>query len=145
MRTAVPVDENDPDWSETSVGRLFNHKYGYGKLDAYAIVEAAKTWVSVGEQVTFDSPVITVNGDIPNGESGLPSVALITEKDLQSVKFGRLEHVTVTVNIQHTFRGEVEVFLRSPDNIVSKLAVTRFKDTSTEGFNDWTFMSVKHW
>ncbi|KAF9299948.1 pheromone processing endoprotease [Mortierella antarctica] len=145
MLTAVPVDEHDPDWTETSVGRLFNHKYGYGKLDAYAIVEAAKTWVSVGEQVTFESPVITVDGDIPNGESGLPSVALITEKDLKSVKFGRLEHITVTVNIQHQFRGEVEVFLRSPDNIVSQLAVARFKDASTEGFNDWTFMSVKHW
>ncbi|KFH73648.1 hypothetical protein MVEG_00862 [Podila verticillata NRRL 6337] len=145
MRTAIPVDENDPDWTETSVGRLFNHKYGYGKLDAYAIVEAAKTWVSVGEQVTFESPVISVNGDIPNGEMGLPSVALITEKDLKSVKFGQLEHVTVTVNIQHEFRGEVEVFLRSPDNIVSKLAVARPIDASTEGFNDWTFMSVKHW
>lgn len=145
MRTAIPIDENDPDWTETSVGRLFNHKYGYGKLDAYAIVEAAKTWVSVGEQVTFETPVINVDGDIPNGETGLPSVALITEKDLKAVKFGQLEHVTVTVNIQHGFRGEVEVFLRSPDNIVSELAVARPGDASTEGFNDWTFMSVKHW
>ncbi|KAG0344042.1 pheromone processing endoprotease [Podila humilis] len=145
LRTAIPVDENDPDWTETSVGRLFNHKYGYGKLDAYAIVEAAKTWVSVGEQVTYTSPVITVDGDIPSGDSGLPSVALITEKDLKGVKFGQLETVTVTVNIQHMFRGEVEVFLRSPDNIISKMAVARPLDSSTEGFNDWTFMSVKHW
>ncbi|KAG0371249.1 peptidase S8/S53 domain-containing protein [Gamsiella multidivaricata] len=154
VHTAVPVDENDPDWAETSVGRLFNHKYGYGSLDAYRIVEHAKTWVSVGPQVTYESPVITVNGDIPSGDDdqsgqtgqiGLPSVFLVTEASLKQVKFGTLEHVTVTVNIKHEFRGEVEIDLRSPDNIVSKLAVTRPLDNSTDGFVDWTFMSVKHW
>ncbi|KAF9985686.1 pheromone processing endoprotease, partial [Modicella reniformis] len=154
VHTAVPMDENDADWTETSVGRLFNHKYGYGKLDAYAIVEHAKTWVSVGPQVTYESPVITVNGDIPSGiddktgmtgQLGLPSVFVVTEAALKAVKFGTLEHVTVTVNIAHQFRGEVEVELRSPDNIISKLAVPRFLDNSTDGFSDWTFMSVKHW
>ncbi|KAF9428497.1 pheromone processing endoprotease [Podila epigama] len=145
VHTAVPIDENDPDWKETSVGRLFNHKYGYGKLDAYAIVEAAKTWVSVGEHVSYNSPVVTVNADIPNGDGGMPSVILVTEKDLKAVKFGSLEHVTVTVNIEHAFRGEIEVFLKSPDNIISKLAEVRPQDDSSEGFNNWTFMSVKHW
>ncbi|KAF9435715.1 pheromone processing endoprotease [Entomortierella beljakovae] len=154
VHTSVPVDENDPDWTETSVGRLFNHKYGYGKLDAYAIVERSKTWISVGPQVTFESPVITVNGDIPSGvddstgmtgQIGLPSVFDVTEVALKEVKFGTLEHITVTVNIKHQFRGEVEVELRSPDNIISKLAVARKFDDSIDGFNNWTFMSVKHW
>ena len=154
VHTAVPVDENDPDWTETSVGRLFNHKFGYGKLDAYAIVEHAKTWKSVGPQVTFESPVIQVNGDIPSGidektgltgQYGLPSVFMVTEADLKTVKLRTLEHVTVTVNIVHESRGEVEVELRSPDNIISKLAVARPDDTSTEGFAQWTFMTVKHW
>ncbi|KAG0327241.1 pheromone processing endoprotease [Dissophora globulifera] len=154
VHTSLPIDENDSDWSETSVGRLFNHKYGYGSLDAYSMVEYAKTWVSVGPQVTFESPVIKVDGDIPSGDDdrsgqtgtiGLPSVYEVTEAALKGAKFGTLEHVTVTVNIKHQYRGEVEVELRSPDNIVSKLAVTRPADDSTDGFVDWTFMSVKHW
>ncbi|KAF9345760.1 pheromone processing endoprotease [Mortierella sp. AD094] len=152
--TAVPIDENDPDWTETSVGRLFNHKYGYGSLDAYAMVEHAKSWVSVGPQVTYESPVVVVNGDIPSGvdeksgqtgQIGLPSVFEVTEDALKGVKFGTLEHVTVTLNVRHEFRGEVEVELRSPDNIISRLAEARRFDTSTEGFVNWTFMSVKHW
>ncbi|KAF9986126.1 pheromone processing endoprotease [Mortierella antarctica] len=152
--TAVPIDENDPDWEETSVGRLFNHKYGYGKLDAYRIVEYAKTWTSVGARVTYESPVITVNGEIPSGIDdmtgqtgvvGLPSTFVVTEAALKDAKFGILEHVTVTVNIQHAFRGDVEVELRSPDNIISQLAAHRPRDNTTEGFVDWTFMSVKHW
>ncbi|KAI1317208.1 hypothetical protein EDD11_008900 [Mortierella claussenii] len=154
VHTAMPIDEDDSGWSETSVGRLFNHKYGYGKLDAYAMVEYAKTWVSRGLQVTYESPVITVNGDIPSGDDdnsgqtgqiGLPSVFEVTEAALKEAKFGTLEHVTVTVNIEHGYRGEVEVELRSPDNIISNLAVARPLDNSTEGFADWTFMSVKHW
>ena len=154
VHTAKPVDENDSDWKETSVGRLFNHKYGYGSLDAYAMVEAAKTWKSLGEQVTYESPVIRVDGDIPSGvddstghtgQLGLPSVFLVTKENIKAAQLGSLEHVTVTVNIQHPFRGEVEVELKSPDNIISNLAVARPLDDSIEGFVDWTFMSVKHW
>ncbi|KAG0236333.1 peptidase S8/S53 domain-containing protein [Mortierella sp. GBAus27b] len=154
IHTAVAVDENDPDWTETSVGRLFNHKYGYGKLDAYAMVEHAKTWKSVGPQVTFESPVVKVDGDIPSGIDektgltgaiGLPSVFVVTEEALKASNLGKLEHVTVTVNIAHQYRGEVEVELRSPDSIISKLAVARPLDNSTDGFDNWTFMSMKHW
>ncbi|KAF9091436.1 pheromone processing endoprotease [Mortierella sp. AD031] len=154
VHTAVVVDENDPDWAETSTGRLFNHKYGYGSLDAYAIVELAKTWVSVGRQVAYESPVIDVNGDIPSGTDentgetgkiGLPSVFVVTKEALKAVKFGSLEHVTVTVNIAHQFRGEVEVHLRSPDSIISILAPQRILDNTDTGFQDWTFTTVKHW
>ncbi|KAF9542152.1 pheromone processing endoprotease [Mortierella hygrophila] len=152
--TAVVVDENDPDWQETSTGRLFNHKYGYGSLDAYAIVEHAKTWASVGPQVAYESPVIQVNGNIPSGTDdntgvtgniGLPSVFVVTKEALEAVKFGSLEHVTVTVNIDHQYRGEVEVELRSPDSIISILAPQRPHDNTTTGFEDWTFTTVKHW
>ncbi|KAG0270293.1 pheromone processing endoprotease [Linnemannia exigua] len=152
--TSVVVDEMDPDWQETSTGRLFNHKYGYGSLDAYAIVELAKRWTSVGPQVAYESPVINVDGDIPSGtdentgitgEIGLPSVFVVTKEALQAVKFGSLEHVTVTVNIAHHYRGEVEVELRSPDSIISILAPQRPHDNTTTGFEDWTFTTVKHW
>ncbi|KAG0321003.1 pheromone processing endoprotease [Linnemannia gamsii] len=154
VHTAVVVDENDLDWQETSTGRLFNHKYGYGSLDAYAIVEYAKNWVSVGPQVAYESPVIQVNGDIPSGTDentgvtgkiGLPSVFVVTKEALNAVKFGSLEHVTVTVNIAHQYRGEVEVELRSPDSIISILATQRPHDNTATGFEDWTFTTVKHW
>jgi len=84
-----------------------------------------------------------VNGEIPSGIDdmtgqtgvvGLPSTFVVTEAALKGVKFGVLEHVTVTVNIQHAFRGDVEVELRSPDNIISQLAAHRPYDNTTEGF-----------
>ncbi|KAG9320043.1 hypothetical protein KVV02_000688 [Mortierella alpina] len=148
VQTAIPVDEGDPDWKKTAIGKLFNHKYGYGKLDAYRFVEAAKTWVLVEPQAKYESEVITVGGVIPYGVDvravGMSSVHEVTESALKAVQFGSLEHVTVTVNIRHEHRGDVEVKLKSPNSVISLLAVQRPNDNSTEGFQDWTFMSVKH-
>ncbi|KAG0232086.1 pheromone processing endoprotease [Actinomortierella wolfii] len=145
IQTALPIDEEDPDWTETYAGRLFNHKYGYGSMDAYAIVEAAKTWKSVGPQVSYESAVATVEGEIPHGETGLQSVIYVSQEDVEKAKLGRLEHVTVTVNIKHQSRGDVVVHLRSPNNVISHLGVSRPNDDSADGFVNWTFMSVKHW
>jgi kexin len=57
----------------------------------------------------------------------------------------RLEHVQVTMNVDHSRRGDLSVDLISPDNIVSHLSVTRKLDESNLGYADWTFMSVVHW
>ncbi|KAJ3299211.1 pheromone processing endoprotease, partial [Blyttiomyces sp. JEL0837] len=43
-------------------------------------------------------------------------------------KLARLEHVTVTVSISHPKRGDLEVDLVSPNNVVSHLATRRPKD-----------------
>ncbi|KAF9585832.1 pheromone processing endoprotease, partial [Lunasporangiospora selenospora] len=147
MNTAVPVSVDDPGWDETAAGRPFNHKFGYGSLDAYALVEAAKDFQSLGPQTSFHPAVISVNHAIPQSTKGISSVLTVTESDLknQDVELGTLEHITVTVNIEHQRRGDVEVTLTSPNGIVSHLGVRRRHDEATTGFVDWTFMSVKHW
>ena len=42
-----PVDEG---WKRNGAGFHFNHKFGFGRLDANAMVEAAKTWVNLPPQ-----------------------------------------------------------------------------------------------
>lgn len=64
---------------------------------------------------------------------------------LKDANVERLEHVTVTMNVDHGRRGDLSVELISPDKVVSHLAATRRLDASTEGYKDWTFMSVVHW
>jgi kexin len=64
---------------------------------------------------------------------------------LQGANLERLEHVTVTMNVAHTRRGDLSVDLVSPDKVVSHLSATRKLDTAAEGYDDWTFMSVVHW
>ncbi|RHZ45254.1 hypothetical protein Glove_682g55 [Diversispora epigaea] len=145
LLSAVPFNLYESDWELTKAGRLFSYKWGYGKLDAYKIIQNAKTYKNLGSQVYLEMPIIKVNKKIPDTESGLKSTVKITQELLTNANFSRLEHITVTLNIQHTRRGDIEVNLISPNNITSKLGMTREYDEYNGGLSNWTFMTLKHW
>ncbi|GAA5931166.1 hypothetical protein JCM3775_004952 [Rhodotorula graminis] len=150
VRTAVQINPSDPDWQMTASGRPYNHKYGFGKLDAYAIVELAKRWELVKPQAWWTSPVANANTvDAKVGQlitaDGATATIEVTAKDLEGANVDKLEHVTITVWIQHARRGNVEVELVSPRGMKSILARPRRFDESAEGMMGWVFMSVKHW
>ena len=141
--TAVQVNPADPDWQMTASGRNFNHKYGFGKLDAWAMVNAAKDWTLVKPQTWWTSP-ITPSGLVLTAD-GVEATIEVTKADLKKANFDLLEHVTVTVHIDHQRRGNVEVELDSPRGMKSILARPRRLDDSPLGIPNWTFMTVKHW
>jgi len=142
--TAVPIDQGD-DWQDTVIGRKFSHQFGYGKMDAWAFVEMAKNFTSVKPQAWFNSPWQHVRHFIPEGTTGLQSHFTVTEEMLQNANIERVEHVTVTMNIEHTRRGDLMVDLISPSGIISHISTARLRDAAKEGYNDWTFMSMAHW
>ena len=144
VMTSVPINE-DEDWDMTYIGRKFSHAYGYGKLDAYAVVEKAKTMDLLKPQAWLNSPWMHVKHPIPQGVEGLLSTFEVTADQMKKANLERVEHVTVTMNIEHTRRGDLSVELRSPTNLVSHLSVTRRLDDADQGYVDWTFMSVAHW
>jgi kexin len=147
--TAVPVNPDEPGWQKTFIGKKFHHLYGYGKLDAYAIVERAKDWQLVKPQAWVFMPKQTVNRMIEysadSKQRGVKSTVSVTARDLKAANVARVEHVNVLINMQHQHRGVLTVELTSPAGVVSQLAAPRYLDTSAEGFVDWTFMSVVHW
>lgn len=145
MDTAVPVNLDTGEWQDTAIGKKYSHTFAYGKLDSYAIVEAAKTWKKVKPQAWFYSPWIHVNQPVPQGDKGITVGFEVTEDMLKEANLERVEHVTVTMNVEHGRRGDLSVDLISPENVVSHLSATRKYDDSTEGYDDWTFMSVVHW
>jgi len=146
VETAQMVDESDPDWETVANGRKFNHKYGYGKLDAYKLVEAAKTFEHVKPQAWLHSQDIVIERDIPdNNMEGISSTIGIFPNDLKQSNLESLEHVQVRMNLTHQRRGDIVIDLISPQGVVSHIATTRKFDASTEGMVGWYFMSVKHW
>lgn len=145
MDTAVPVDDPEANWQETSIGKQFSHTFGYGKIDSYGLVEKAKDWELVKPQTWFFSPWLQVRKEIPQGKHGLSVNFEVTEDMLKDANVARLEHVTVTMNVNHTRRGDISVDLISPDKITSHIAVSRPKDELKAGYDMWTFMSVAHW
>ncbi|KAK1142543.1 pheromone processing endoprotease [Aspergillus melleus] len=145
LETAVPVHEDDGSWQVTKSGRKFSHDWGFGKVDAYSLVQKAKTWDLVKPQAWFHSPWLRVQHEIPQGNQGLASSYEVTNKMVQKANIQRLEHVTVTMNVNHTRRGDISVELRSPEGIISHLSTARRSDNEKAGYVDWTFMTVAHW
>jgi kexin len=145
MDTAVPINLETDEWQTTTIGKKYSHTFGYGKIDSYALVEKAKTWVSVKPQAWLFSPWIHVHEDIPQGEQGLAVSFDVTPDMLKQANLARVEHVTITMNVEHTRRGDLSVDLVSPNKVVSHLSTARRLDNANTGYDDWTFMSVVHW
>lgn len=144
--TSIPIHLNDKDeWQDTAAGKKFSHTYGYGKLDTYSLVELAKTWKLVKPQAWYHSPWISVLHEIPQGDQGLAASFDVTSEMLKKANLEKLEHVTLTMNVNHTRRGDLSVELKSPTGAISHVATTRKEDNARSGYIDWTFMSVVHW
>ncbi|KAH9809177.1 pheromone processing endoprotease kex2 like protein [Teratosphaeria destructans] len=143
--TAVKIDQ-ESDWTmNEAVKKEFSHQFGYGKADAWALVERAKNWTSVKPQAWYYSPWMHVKHEIPQGDIGLASIFEVTAEMLKEANLERLEHVTVTMNVEHTRRGDLSVDLHSPSGMISEIATHRRNDAAAAGYVDWTFMSVAHW
>ncbi|KAI1259978.1 peptidase S8/S53 domain-containing protein [Xylariaceae sp. FL1019] len=145
LMSAVPVDLDTTEWQDTSIGKKFSHTFGYGKVDTWALVETARTWKNVKPQAWYYSPWLHVKKEIPQGDKGLSVTFEVTQDMLKEANLARLEHVTVTMNVEHSRRGDLSVDLISPDNVISHISATRKGDTADTGYDDWTFMSVAHW
>ncbi|KAI8140961.1 peptidase S8/S53 domain-containing protein [Fennellomyces sp. T-0311] len=150
VQTAVPIKTDDDDWKKLPSGRMYNHKFGYGKLDAYAIVEAAKTFKLVNKQTRIELPVnvqkkIPDSSDNKKKKEALRSTVQVTKEMVKAAGLLRLEHITATVNIEHQRRGDVVITLSSPNKVESELATMRPADASSDGIRNWKFMTVKHW
>ena len=54
-----------------------------------------------------------------------------------------VEHVEVTVNVNHRHRGEVHIELISPSGIASVFAERH--DDQSANYSRWVFTSMRHW
>jgi len=137
VKTSRQVDTNHPGWFQTKVGNWYNHAYGYGLVDATAAVNMAKTWESVGSELTVNTGEIAVDEYIPdNNDNGISSIVIVN----QSIN---IENVEVMVDIWHDWRGDLSLFLTSPSGVTSELV--RSHGDSGDHYDNWIFTSVVHW
>ena len=86
-------------------------------LDAWRLVNAAKIWQSAPMLTSFSPPTIGYNEKIPRGAEALKVSATVTERDALEHKLKTLEHVQVTLTIDHGRRGDIEVIIQCPSGI----------------------------
>jgi subtilisin-like proprotein convertase family protein len=139
----VKVDSSDPGWRLNGLNRFVSHKYGYGKMDATALVNASRTFplLPKGAQVSF--PKVQVNSEIPLGIQPLLLHFSVSEEEAKTV--GKVEKVKVTVSVRHPRRGSLSMKLTSPLGTESIIALERPFDNSKDGLKDWSFITVHCW
>ena len=141
MRSAKKVNPGDADW-KTPVAPdniNHNHKFGAGLVDATAAVNMAIGWNNLTSQLKRSIAQTGLSVAIPNqNTTGITREFVVAPQDNI-----RVEHVTVTVSINHTARGNLKITLTSPSGTVSRLAEVR--SDANDNYANWTFMTVRNW
>ncbi len=110
--TAIKIDQSGGNWVNG-----FSTKYGYGKVNAFAAVQSAQGGGGGGgggTTQTFTSTNVPLS--IPdNNTTGITS-------NLAIATTGTVNSVTCSVNITHTYRGDLIVTLIHPNNTSSILS-----------------------
>lgn len=139
------VTNQDANSQEGALGKRYSHVYGYGKLDTKNLIDMARNWKNVKPQAWYFTDYKEVNDSTNDPTKILESVIEVDSEALKNSNLERIEHVTITVDVETDIRGQVNIDLVSPTGMISNLAVIRERDNSNEGFKNWTFMSVAHW
>ena len=144
--TARKNDAADTGWAASVTTPIynFNHKYGFGVIDAQAAVNRALTWTNVGPEVTFTTPIATPRRAIlDNNTTGVASTINVTGSGITSIEF-----IEITFSAaDHIYSGNLEITLTSTtsSNTISRLAEQHFcADDVCIPYNAWVFGSARH-
>ncbi|XP_055860099.1 furin-like isoform X2 [Biomphalaria glabrata] len=145
VETAKADNLNAPDWAFNGVGKKVSHSFGFGLMDAAAMVSLARNWTTVPAQHICEIRCSDHNSRIipTNGKIFVPLTTDGCEHTVNHVKY--LEHVQARITLSSYRRGEIRIFLSSPSNTRSTLLAKRTRDVSKEGFNNWAFMTTHNW
>ncbi|XP_063052653.1 furin (paired basic amino acid cleaving enzyme) b [Engraulis encrasicolus] len=142
VHTSKPGHLIASDWRTNGVGRSVSHSYGYGLLDASAMVSLAQNWTSVGPQHQCTIHLLTEPREF--------QAPLVFSKSVEACSgqadyISSLEHVQARLSLSYKHRGNLAIHLISPLGTRSTLLHPRPQDLSSEGFTDWAFMSTHCW
>ena len=91
VRTSRPLNLKAPDWQKNGMGRSVSHSYGYGLMDASAMVNLARNWRLMPPQETCDV-------SSPYYYKIIPAMGYVTvELEVNCPSIKHLEHVSRTL------------------------------------------------
>ena len=144
-QTARKNDATDTGWAVTGGTPIyhFNHKYGFGVVDAAAAVAAAQnSGGNVPPEKTFLTPLATVATKIPDNNSvGVSNTLTVTNSGIASIEYVEI----IFSAADHTYAGDLDITLTRPTGTVSQLAVLHNCQASRcTPYNGWVFGSARH-
>uniref|UniRef100_A0AC35U9N5 P/Homo B domain-containing protein n=1 Tax=Rhabditophanes sp. KR3021 TaxID=114890 RepID=A0AC35U9N5_9BILA len=147
LRTANPTPLlNNPGWSTNGAGRKISNQFGYGLMDAGALVKLAKVWDKVPEQhlCTYKYQMSAPNPRTVVGRFQM-NFTINADGCSAGTPVLYLEHVQVISSIRYSKRGDLKLTLFSPSGTRSVMLPLRPQDFNSNGFHKWPFLSVQTW
>ncbi|KAL4660764.1 proprotein convertase subtilisin/kexin type 6-like isoform X1 [Arapaima gigas] len=145
VTTSRPAHLKAHDWKTNAAGHKVSHLYGFGLVDAEAMVLEAQTWRTVPPQHTCTEASDNRPRYIRPDQLLRVSMNSTGCSEQPDQKVVYLEHVVVRVTIAHPRRGDLQISLVSPSGTHSQLLAKRQFDNSKEGFRNWEIMTVHCW
>ncbi|OAF70850.1 Dibasic-processing enzyme [Intoshia linei] len=143
-------DLQSKSWSKNGNGLEYSPHYGYGMLDAEAMIHLAKTWRTVPLHHNCSIYAIVNSKLILSESSATFTVDIhgcLNKTDIfetgSTVRY--IEHVVLKIHLEASVRGEVALILISPMKTQSTLLFNRPKDLTAVGIVNWSFLSVQFW
>lgn len=132
-------------WNKNGVGLEYNHLFGYGVMDAGAMVNLAKNWKTVPSRYHCDAGSLSELSPIPTEKSLMLSIdTKACQGSASEVNY--IEHVQAIITLNATRRGDLKLFLTSPMGTRSMILNRRpFDDDNKNGFVRWPFMTTQTW
>lgn len=144
-RNSLYDGKNRFQWKRNGLGLEYNHLFGFGVLDAGAMVSMAKDWKSVPSRYHCDAGSMNHSFPIPTDKPLKLTLDTQVCKDSGS-EVNYIEHVQAILTLNATRRGDLILFLTSPMGTRSMILNRRpFDDDNKNGFVRWPFMTTQTW
>jgi subtilisin family serine protease/subtilisin-like proprotein convertase family protein len=138
IRSATKCRPLDVGWATNGSEIPFHPKFGAGLVNASAAVTLASNWENLPPQTSHSQSAVELGMMIPENSSvGATRSFRFSDTHL------RVEHVTLTLDVTHTSRGNLQVVLTSPHGTESVLAEVH--SDNNDHIRNWTFSTVRNW
>lgn len=143
LLTSITEPFDDGEWLTNAKNRKVSLKYGYGLMNATAMVDYALRWTNVPEKhiCTINSAKINVQITDTHYEDSITTDGCKGTGD----EVNYLEHVQVRITLNYHRRGNAVIHITSPSGTRSTILPQRPNDIMKGGFRDWAFLSVHFW
>lgn len=155
LRSSNKLQPTSRDWTTRPAGDsrhpVKHHpRLGGGLLDLTAALTLARTWQPLAPEVSVTAPLsLALPALIPEATRARPELVASFTVPSDSPLL-RVEHLELTLDITHPYRGDLEIFLTSPEGVVSTFATATAGDPGADYKNadasgGYVFSSVRHW
>lgn len=120
-QNATLIDREQKEWVKNSAGLWHNNNYGFGRINPVGMVDSCLSheFKHLNQQILFKKNIMIHNRVIPDNNLSIDEEMIVEENLI-------IEWVSVILDIDHPYAGDIDIELISPTGTVSHLMEANF-------------------